>query len=261
MLFTLVGRLSCLENVLIGGLGQLRLPRYGALTYPRAMRAEALVYLDRVGLADYADRRADTLSGGHQQRVAIARTLMQKPGLLQAIALAAVIATILSAWSIEFFPTALVDGLDEVAALLQRMVPPRLDDPGRIGTLGVETLLMAVLGTAPAAIASVPLAFMAARTTTPHPAVYPVARGIITFCRAMPDLLFAVLLVRGLGIGVLPGILALDLHSVGMLAKLFADAIEEIDHGPLEVVRSVGGGWWKTLFSAVIPQSMGSDQT
>ncbi|WP_157890394.1 phosphonate ABC transporter ATP-binding protein [Mycolicibacterium goodii] len=82
--FNLVGRLSCLENVLIGGLGRLRLPRYGALTYPRQMRAEALAHLDRVGLADHADRRADTLSGGQQQRVAIARTLMQQPALLLA---------------------------------------------------------------------------------------------------------------------------------------------------------------------------------
>lgn len=82
--FNLVGRLSCLENVLIGGLGQLQFPRYGALTYPKRMRVEALAHLDRVGLADFAERRADTLSGGQQQRVAIARTLMQKPGLLLA---------------------------------------------------------------------------------------------------------------------------------------------------------------------------------
>jgi phosphonate transport system ATP-binding protein len=82
--FNLVGRLSCLENVLIGGLGGLRLPRYGAPTYPRAMREAALGHLDRVGLADFADRRADTLSGGQQQRVAIARTLMQRPALLLA---------------------------------------------------------------------------------------------------------------------------------------------------------------------------------
>lgn len=82
--FNLIGRLSCLENVLVGGLGQLRMPRYGALTYPKRMRAEALSHLDRVGLGEYAGRRADTLSGGQQQRVAIARTLMQKPGLLLA---------------------------------------------------------------------------------------------------------------------------------------------------------------------------------
>ncbi|WP_410869597.1 phosphonate ABC transporter ATP-binding protein [Nocardia sp. A7] len=82
--FNLVGRLSCVENVLIGGLAQLRLPRYGTLTYPATMRAEARAHLDRVGLADLAERRADTLSGGQQQRVAIARTLMQKPGLVLA---------------------------------------------------------------------------------------------------------------------------------------------------------------------------------
>jgi phosphonate transport system ATP-binding protein len=82
--FNLVGRLSCVENVLIGGLGKLRFPRYGALTYPKSMRAEAMGHLDRVGLADFAERRADTLSGGQQQRVAIARTLMQAPALVLA---------------------------------------------------------------------------------------------------------------------------------------------------------------------------------
>ncbi|MGG7099632.1 phosphonate ABC transporter ATP-binding protein [Rhodococcus sp. 24CO] len=82
--FNLVGRLSCLENVLVGGLGRLRIPRYGALTYPKSMRIEALSCLDRVGLADLAERRADTLSGGQQQRVAIARTLMQRPSIVLA---------------------------------------------------------------------------------------------------------------------------------------------------------------------------------
>lgn len=178
------------------------------------------------------------------------------PGLLQLVAIAAVLTTIVSAWSIEFAPTALIDGFDEVVALLERMVPPRLDDPGRIGGLAVETLLMAVLGTVLAAIASVPLAFMAARNTTPHPAVYAVARAIITFCRAMPDLLFAVLFVRALGIGVLPGILALALHSIGMLGKLFADAIEQTDPGPREAVRSTGAGYFREMLNAVVPHVM-----
>jgi phosphonate transport system ATP-binding protein len=82
--FNLVGRLTCLENVLVGGLGRLRAPRYGIATYPRAMRAEALDHIARVGLVDQAYQRADTLSGGQQQRVALARTLMQRPRLVLA---------------------------------------------------------------------------------------------------------------------------------------------------------------------------------
>lgn len=82
--FNIVGRVSCLENVLSGALGRLKGPRYGVLSYPRSLRREALDQLERVGLADRAFQRTDTLSGGQQQRVAIARTLMQKPRVVLA---------------------------------------------------------------------------------------------------------------------------------------------------------------------------------
>ena len=82
--FNIVGRLTCLENVMSGALGRLRGPRYGVLSYSKDLRREALEQLDRVGLGDRAFQRTDTLSGGQQQRVAIARTLMQKPRLVLA---------------------------------------------------------------------------------------------------------------------------------------------------------------------------------
>lgn len=82
--FGLVGRLTALGNVLSGGLGRLRGPRYDVSSYPQSMRREALQQLDRVGLADRAFQRADTLSGGQQQRVAIARTLFQRAELVLA---------------------------------------------------------------------------------------------------------------------------------------------------------------------------------
>jgi phosphonate transport system permease protein len=171
------------------------------------------------------------------------------------IALAAIAGlTVLSARQIDFDLRALGGGFDDVANLLARMLPPELDNPPRVGELLVETLMMALLGTVLATFISIPLAFLAASNTTPHPAVHQAARMVITMCRAIPDLVFAVLFVRALGIGVLPGILALGLHSVGMMAKLFADAIEQIDEGPREAVRATGAGRLTELVSAVLPQ-------
>ncbi|MFT7502200.1 MAG: phosphonate transport system ATP-binding protein [Gammaproteobacteria bacterium] len=82
--FNIVGRLSCIENVLTGALGTLNGPRFGARMYPKELRRRAIEQLARVGLADRAWQRTDTLSGGQQQRVAIARTLMQRPRIVLA---------------------------------------------------------------------------------------------------------------------------------------------------------------------------------
>lgn len=82
--FGLVGRATCIENVLIGSLGRLRGPRLGVRSYPKALRVLALERLDRVGLGAQAFQRAETLSGGQMQRVAIARSLMQEPKVLLA---------------------------------------------------------------------------------------------------------------------------------------------------------------------------------
>lgn len=82
--FNIVSRASVIENVLTGALGRIRGPRYGCLTYSKALRAEAAEHLDRVGLGDRLFQRAGTLSGGQQQRVGIARMLMQRPKLVLA---------------------------------------------------------------------------------------------------------------------------------------------------------------------------------
>ena len=82
--FHLVPTLTVLENVCTGSLGRVKGPRLGLPTYNKGVRSEALMQLDRVGLADRAFQRADTLSGGQQQRVAIARAMMQRPEVLLA---------------------------------------------------------------------------------------------------------------------------------------------------------------------------------
>jgi phosphonate transport system ATP-binding protein len=82
--FNLVPRSTVLENVLTGGLGRLRGPRFGVVSYPLSFREEAARHLERVGLGDRLFQRAGTLSGGQQQRVGIARMLMQRPELVLA---------------------------------------------------------------------------------------------------------------------------------------------------------------------------------
>lgn len=149
-------------------------------------------------------------------------------------------------------------GLSDVANLLERMTPPKFVNLGDTVRLAFETLWMAVIGTTMAVVLSVPLAFGAARNTTPHPAVMAVCRAIIVMTRAIPDLVFAAVFVRAVGIGVLPGILAIGLHSIGMIGKLFADAIEQTTTQPREAVVSVGAGKWQAITTSVIPQAMPS---
>ena len=138
------------------------------------------------------------------------------------------------------------------------MLPPRFDDLPTAIRLTLQTLWMAIVGTTMGLVLSVPLAFGAARNTTPNGVVMVLCRGVITLARAIPDVVFALVLVRGLGIGVLPGVLALGLHSIGMIGKLFADAIEQIDEQPREAVLSTGATKWQAITTAVVPQVMPS---
>jgi phosphonate transport system permease protein len=145
-------------------------------------------------------------------------------------------------------------GIGDIVNLVDYMLPANFDMLDRAIALTLETLWMAVIGTFLALVMSVPLAFMAARNTTPHPAVYAVARGIIVFTRAVPDLVFALVFVRALGIGPLAGILALAFHSIGMVAKLLADAIEQTEQEPRDAVSSVGATSFQTIITTIVPQ-------
>ncbi|CAN5716229.1 phosphonate ABC transporter, permease protein PhnE [soil metagenome] len=178
--------------------------------------------------------------------------------LLVAVAVGLVLATAWSWVALGMSVTVVFDGAGDVVNLLGRMLPPRFVDVGRIVDLALETVFMALLGTALAVVLSVPLALFAARNTTPNRFAYGAARGVIVLARAVPDLVFALIFVRALGIGPLPGILALGLHSIGMIGKLFADAVEQIDEGPRDAVISTGASKNQSLLTAVLPQVLPS---
>ena len=119
----------------------------------------------------------------------------------------------------------------------------------------VITLALVVAGTALAAVLSVPVAYGAARNTTPHGLVLGLCRGIGVVARAIPDVVFVVVFAfLWFNSGMLPAIVAVGLHSVGMISKMFADAIEQIDEGPRLAIRSAGGSKAQEFWSGVVPQ-------
>ena len=133
-------------------------------------------------------------------------------------------------------------------------LPPRVTQPGLLFEKVMETFFIAVAGTFLATVCSVPLAFLAARNTTPHPVVRLMARGLIAFSRTVPDVIFAFVFVRVYRIGPLPGILAIGFHAIGMIGKLMADAIEQSDPGPREAIAAQGGSWLQQMSTGVFPQ-------
>ena len=173
---------------------------------------------------------------------------------LTTVALAGAVA-VLWAWRhLGMSFAGIIDGAEAVSNLLGRMLPPRFSNVDRTIELAIETFFIALLGTTIAVVLSVPVAVLAATNTTTGRLAQATARGLIAVCRAIPDLVFAFIFVRALGLGVLPGVMAVALHSVGMIGKLFADAIEQIDEGPRDAVRSTGGGRLQDLATAVFPQ-------
>ncbi|MER5790193.1 phosphonate ABC transporter, permease protein PhnE [Streptomyces sp. NPDC001980] len=148
----------------------------------------------------------------------------------------------------------LVDSASNAADFGRRMVPLDFPPPGELLELCGQTLAVVVCATLLSVLLSLPVAVLAAGNTTPHPAARFGARGVIVLARAVPDVVLAIVFFRIFGLGGLTGVLAMGLHSVGMVGKLYADAIEQIDEGPRTAVRATGAGRVQQLVTGVLPQ-------
>jgi phosphonate transport system permease protein len=128
-------------------------------------------------------------------------------------------------------------------AFLPRTVEPML-----------ETFQMAVLAAVIGCGAGLPISFIASRVTTPNRGVFVVGRGLLSVVRAVPDILYALIFVAAVGIGPLPGILALILFNVGVVAKLLSETVDGVDPGPMEAGRATGATRTQVVRWAVLPQ-------
>jgi phosphonate transport system permease protein len=121
-----------------------------------------------------------------------------------------------------------------------------------------ETLAMALIATVLAILLAVPISFLAARNlmgSNPFTlAIYVVTRTILNILRSIESLIVAIIFVIIVGLGPFAGVIALAIHSVAALAKLYSEVIEGIDPGPIEAVRATGGNWLQVVRYGVIPQ-------
>jgi phosphonate transport system permease protein len=117
----------------------------------------------------------------------------------------------------------------------------------------VETVQIAVWGTALAVFFGVPFAILSASNVSPQWLVQPVRRLMDT-CRAINEIVFALLFVVAVGLGPLAGVLALAVHNVGIVAKLFSEAVEAIDPRPVEGIRAIGASRLQEVIFGVVPQ-------
>jgi phosphonate transport system permease protein len=149
------------------------------------------------------------------------------------------------------------DAPKQAADIGSRMFPPRWSYfPALLQPLW-DTLNIATLGTLLGIVISIPVAFLAAANTTPSVRVVrPLALLVIVSSRSINAIIWALLLVAILGPGVLAGIIAIALRSIGFIGKLLYEAIEEIDENQVEAVRATGASGAQTLAWGIVPQIM-----
>ncbi|MFE7777139.1 phosphonate ABC transporter, permease protein PhnE [Streptomyces sp. NPDC057445] len=150
---------------------------------------------------------------------------------------------------------ALAEGRRGMVDFIGEAFPPALEwdvlRPSLDGAL--VTLWIGLLGTTLSVPFSLALALLAARGTAPSTWVYQAARSLLSFLRAVPDVVFALVFVTAVGLGPFPGVLALLCHNVGVMGKLWAEALEDADPGPTQVLRSAGASRIQIAAHALLP--------
>jgi phosphonate transport system permease protein len=194
--------------------------------------------------------------------------------LLAALAAGAILLAclVVSARISEAYPSALAAGLPRVGEYFYKLLPSLHWNTlfGGVKTEGslaywfyrldswawliFQTSQMAALATLGGAVVALPLCFAAAANLAPNRAVYFCFRRGLELFRTVPDIVYALILVWAFGVGPLAGILAIGLHTVGALGKLFAEVVENADMRPWEGVRAAGGNWLQGVRYAILPQ-------
>lgn len=185
-----------------------------------------------------------------------ARAAAQRPGWLHYAGWALLAALLVWAWQgAEIRPLDLVRDAGNIGRYASDFFPPDFRDWRIYVHEMVVTLQIALWGTLLAVLAAVPMGLLCAANIAP-PWLHQPARRLMDACRAINEMVFAMLFIVAVGLGPFAGVLALAVHTTGTLAKLFSEAVEAIDPRPVEGIRATGAHKLVELLYGVLPQVM-----
>jgi len=180
--------------------------------------------------------------------------LIESPALRYAVYLGALIYVLFGVITVEVNWTRAAEGIGRAAGFLSGFFPPDFTSKGDDIFDGLmESLTMTVVSTALGIALSIPVALGASRNLAPLP-IYLFCRGIITISRTFQEIIIAIVFVAMVGFGPLAGMLTLTFATVGFMAKLLAEDIEDIEAAQAEAVRATGAGWFSWVVYSVLPQ-------
>jgi len=157
---------------------------------------------------------------------------------------------------IELRPLELLRDVGNIGQFLKGYLNPSFAHVGEYAWQCVVTVCIALWGTLLATCIAVPLGLLGARNLAPHPIIYMAARRVMDVLRAVNEFVFALMFVTAVGLGPFAGMLALGLHTGGVLGKLLSETIEAIEPGQVEGVAAVGAGRAHVIAFGVVPQVM-----
>ncbi|MDN6882000.1 phosphonate ABC transporter, permease protein PhnE [Variovorax sp. CAN2819] len=183
-------------------------------------------------------------------------TTAPKRNLAWQLSWAALLLLLLTSWKgADMRPLDLIRDSGNMATYAAEFFPPDFTQWRTYLQEMVVTLQIALWGTALAVATAVPLALLASANIVPW-WIYQPTRRLMDSCRAINEMVFAMLFVVAVGLGPFAGVLALWVHTTGVLAKLFSEAVEAIDPQPVEGIRSTGASALHEIVYGVLPQVM-----
>ena len=182
------------------------------------------------------------------------RAADERPGWLRYLAWALLLAVLAWAWrGAEIRPLDLLKDSGNIGTYAREFFPPDFSDWRIYAKEMVVTVHIAIWGTVLAVIAAVPMGLLCSGNIAPGWLHQPVRR-LMDACRAINEMVFAMLFIVAVGLGPFAGVLALAVHTTGTLAKLFSEAVEAIDPRPVEGIRATGAHKLVEIVYGVIPQ-------